>query len=493
MIRSSSRSNKAHLLPACIAAIGLAFSSIATAENYALIMGISNYPIKPLRGVIKDMDLAKKIARTFGVRDTNMTIRRDSDLSRAGVLRALDDFATLTKRGDRVFVYFSGHGTSYTAGTGCAQALVTHDMKAVDKHEFHEKLRPIVDKAGKAFVFLDTCFAGGIVEVSRSRSAADERGEATSKFSPTGANDPCSIGANVESRSTRDFDVEATQTPNYYLLGAAAANEEAIDGGAAVGGFATAAVAQCIGPDANADKNGDGLISLTELRQCAQNKIDEMIRLGRQRPNFLFTRQTLAEGQGPGGNLPLLEGNPQAASSSTPIDAAALLSTIQQAADPRIKVDIKATKQSYKIGTDFLELSVTSSTTGYVTLLLVGSSGNVLKLFPNRVDSNNAIAANTTITLPRPSWRLRSLGPAGRNRLLVVVSKSVDTFADLGQSAGNFQSVANTIGNAQAFVARLSGTLADCKPTQGQRDFGVEDNPCSSSYGAALVDVYEAP
>ena len=53
----------------------------ASAENYALIMGISEYQRQPLAGVKKDFQTAVALAASMDISLENMTIKKDQDLT----------------------------------------------------------------------------------------------------------------------------------------------------------------------------------------------------------------------------------------------------------------------------------------------------------------------------------------------------------------------------------------------------------------------------
>jgi hypothetical protein len=482
-----------------LAALVSVVSFSAMAENYALIMGVSAYERKPLFGVKTDVVNVRKIALAMNIPEANVTVREDKALTLAGIRQTLDDFARKIRQGDRAFIYFSGHGTSYPGAAGkCEQAIVSQEIKYLTKKEFHDRLKPIVDKAAKTFVFLDTCFSGGVIETSRSTTRGDDEGFPEQKYmeSKFGGDSSACEPTNVSSKGTRDFEVESAEvTPNYYFLAASAPSQVAIDGGTAIGGWATSAFFACTAPGSGADENGDGVITLDEAKRCAQRRVDQMMVNGQRRPGFPYTALTLTEGSGPGaGAWPVAFEATLPATNITPtaahINSNALLATIVRDADPGNAVKVQPAKSVFKIGTDFLQMTVSSAKAGYVTLFSVGSSGKIYQLFPNRFDTNNRIEAGVPLTLPRPEWRLRSRGPEGTSKFLAVVSTTADRFAGLGLPEGPFSAIENTQQGAKTLVVRMLAPSAAC--SQATRDFEAEVNPCATGYGAGLAEVREA-
>jgi hypothetical protein len=486
-----------------LAALVSVVSCSAMAENYALIMGVSAYERKPLFGVKTDVTNVRKIARAMNIPDANVTVKEDKALTLQGIRQTLDEFASKIRQGDRAFIYFSGHGTSYPGAAGqCEQAIVSQEIKYLTKKELHDRLKPIVDKAAKTFVFLDTCFSGGVIESSRSTTRGDDEGFPAAKFmeSKFGAESTACEPTNVSHKGTRDFEAEAAEvTPNYYFLAASAPSQVAIDGGTAIGGWATSAFFACTAAGSGADENGDGVITLDEAKRCAQKRVDQMMANGQRRPGFPYTALTLTDGSGPGAGawpvafeatVPAANAPTAATPAAANINSNALLATIVRDSDASNTVKVQPAKSVFKIGSDFLQMTVSSAKAGFVTLFSVGSSGKIFQLFPNRFDSSNRIEAGVPLALPRPEWRLRSRGPEGTSKFLAVVSTTPDRFAGLGLPEGPFSAIENTQQGAKTLVVRLLAPGAAC--SQSTRDFEAEANPCATGYGAGLAEVREA-
>lgn len=485
------------LLSGLACALALSLLSVTTdvsAKNIGLVLAISDYPRQPLPGVQRDIDHAIKIAAAFGVQRADLEIRRDRELTREGLLAITDSFARKVSSGDRVFVYFSGHGTSYASNGTCNQALVAVDTQRVTREEFANRLKPAFAKASKSLMFIDSCFSGGVIEAVASRALPDSDGDApVAKFWIGKSTDSCAIASNV-ARGQRDFEAVAAPPGNQFYLAAASGTEEAIDGGRKVGGFATASVASCLEKASSIDADGDGLTSWSEVATCAQGEVDRMIAAGKRGPNFPFVRQTLTSAFGAGGDSVITPLVSVAASlGGGPGSSAALLSTIQRMADSRRQVTVSASQPTFRIGSDYLSLSVGSAAPGYVVVLALGSSGAIVQLFPNQFDRANRIEAGQVMQLPRDAWRLRSKGPAGSTQVVVLVSDHPVSFADLAQPAGPFHSIRSTEQVAQQIAERITGLSQGCRDgvKARERDFEVVDGGCATSYGVASVQLVE--
>ena len=128
-----------------------------------------------------------------------------------------------------------------------------------------------------------------------------------------------------------------------------------------------------------------------------------------------------------------------AAAVAAPIASAATLEDIYAQRNGRIKLNVKAPAQ-LTIGKDPFQFSVQSSIDGYLYAVMLGSDEkSFYLLFPNKLDPDNRIKANTRYTFPRPGWAIKAGGPEGINRVLFVVSptpRDPAIFASEGSGEG---------------------------------------------------------
>jgi hypothetical protein len=102
----------------------------------------------------------------------------------------------------------------------------------------------------------------------------------------------------------------------------------------------------------------------------------------------------------------------------------ATLDDILSQRNGRFKLDVQAPKQ-LKINRDPFKFTLKSSTEGYLYAVMLGSDGkSFYLLYPNKLDRENKIKANTSYTFPRPGWSIKAGGPAGTNQVLFVVTPS---------------------------------------------------------------------
>ena len=121
------------LTPLALLAQSAAAQAPLLASNHALIITVSEYRHSPLPGVLTDRKLALELAQRFGVPMENVVELAEEQVTREGLRQALAHMNQLILPGDRLYVYFSGHGArTFSKSTGqCTESLVMQDMKFV--------------------------------------------------------------------------------------------------------------------------------------------------------------------------------------------------------------------------------------------------------------------------------------------------------------------------------------------------------------------------
>jgi len=211
--------------------------------NHALIITVSEYQRSPLPGVLTDRKLGIELAQRFGVPPENIVELSEKQVTRDGLKQAFAAMSQAILPGDKLYVYFSGHGARYfnKATQQCTESLVMQDMHVVTNAEFAAMIRPLSAKADKTVVMLDSCHSGGVAQVAGSRSFA---GQYRAKFSPEASSPQCSLAVNLGSFSqARGIDFHTTDH-NLVILAAARNNEVAWD--TSKGGAMTYNFQQCL-------------------------------------------------------------------------------------------------------------------------------------------------------------------------------------------------------------------------------------------------------
>lgn len=161
-------------------------SAFASAETYAVIIGINDYPepldadgnrIKDENGEYKSDDLdgcvndAKfwrdLLKASFGVKESNIHMLLDGAATEANFLKEIQWLAANIKPGDRVFFSYSGHGSQYALpdqpeeADGLTEVICLIDTVVSDNF-FAGFAKDLKDLGVDATLEFDSCHSGGI-------------------------------------------------------------------------------------------------------------------------------------------------------------------------------------------------------------------------------------------------------------------------------------------------------------------------------------------
>ena len=305
----------AWLAPALILLLAVS-PAVAQPRRHALLVGIGDYRyVGDLQGPPHDVrSLEQALRRDWGF--DRITTLVDGDATRAAILGALDDAIRDTAPGDHVFVYFSGHGTSFRNRRGSGiEARLHPGTGGLFPAEFHPRspdayrrlivgsrdLRPRLlrlDRGRNVFVVFDTCYSGDTV---RSVSCGLPR------FQPwqSHVDGAADFGAQT---------AEAVPYPyrNLLYLSASASHQAAcdirmqdlwrtptVDG--RPHGALTDALLRGLAGEANTDGNGE--LTVRELHAYVRRSVEEKFR---QTPQLLYPRNRVDAPDRPVFGLPLV-------------------------------------------------------------------------------------------------------------------------------------------------------------------------------------------
>jgi hypothetical protein len=478
------------------------------ASNHALIISVAGYPRAPLPGVAKDRASATELAERFGVPRENIAYLSEKEVTRQGLQRALDRLEGQIQPGDKLYIYFSGHGARFlNKSTGqCTESLVMQNRVLVTNDEFSDMVKPLSAKADKTVVMLDACHAGGVAELAAARGLDAATHIPRAKFDPESSTAACANAVNLRTFSgTRGIELDTTDN-NLVILAAARKNEVAWD--TDQGGAMTYSFLQCVKGEA-VDKDHSGSVSMQELTDCVQGRLDGQEDRGQLQHLTLTGNSDLVPGftedpaPGPG---PAPDPGPQPPVPSPPpspspeINTLTALNDIYAQRDDRWGVQVSLGKPTLQIGTDVLDFSITSQRDGFVYIFYLGTQPNSFYLlFPNQLDTRNDIKAGEELRLPRPDWSVNALGPAGTDHLLIMVTENPRDLGDyslpkeyvsLKGPFGMFQVTRATAAHInEAATLAKSFRSPECLSTDN-RDLGVARH-CANSFGAAVVSVEE--
>ncbi|MFN0184882.1 MAG: protein kinase domain-containing protein [Aquabacterium sp.] len=141
-------------------------------------------------------------------------------------------------------------------------------------------------------------------------------------------------------------------------------------------------------------------------------------------------------------------------------------------------VEASTDKPRYKIKVDPVNFTIKSAREGFAYLLLHGTDGNLMQIYPNGDVQDNRIKAGAPLKLAGQKWGLIPQGPAGVDQWVVIVSKHKRDFSGAGMKVedgfGHFPKD-RAAEAARGFTGR--GSVMAGKP--------VCPAGCEDEYGAA--------
>jgi hypothetical protein len=503
--------------------------SIPKASRHALIIGVGEYKVSgvaPLKGVSFDMQSAKQMALAMSIPEDNITYLRDLQATAEQIRRAIQDLNTRVRPGDRVFVYYSGHGARWVDPKGspdhCTEGLLSTDGQAITNTEVGDLLSPIASKTDKLMVFYDACHSGGIAnQPLRTRAMSGALSALTPKFAGALSSEACAVPSNMKTRSLSNaLGAKGILPENIVSIAASRPDEVSFDDGRS-GGLATVAWRDCMLGKAK-DLDQSGSVNVEEITRCAQDTLNQKLT---QFPDILGQHMTIGGNKAfiPTFQVAGLSAAPEAlptaqppavatsaevappasalapslpAPSSQAVKPAELLAQIHAQRDASRALEVSANPSVLRIQQDPLRLKIQSPRNGYLYIALAGSDQKSLYLlFPNSLDGNNVVQANQTIELPRANWRVTAGGPKGVNTVLVMVSDSPRDVSQLaGQKAGPFvKPLLDQAGKSQLNTLLGLSENSDqtvCQQGGRKRNLNVEQE-CSDGFASALIRLEE--
>ena len=133
-----------------------------------------------------------------------------------------------------------------------------------------------------------------------------------------------------------------------------------------------------------------------------------------------------------------------------------------------------------------MTFKVKTEKAGHLYVLMHGTDGAIIQLFPNVEAKNNQFRADTTLSLPsgKGNWDISVGGPPGIDHFIAIVSKFPRDFSGLGLKMRD--GFAQTTVDEASAAAKAQGSGASVFSGRP-----VCQQPCTDDYGAALFTVEE--
>ena len=167
--------------------------AVAQAENHALLIGIGIYKNRSLEGPPHDVAaLARVLEAQYSFKKENIRTLINQEAVKYRILNEIERLTQRTHVGDRIFIYFSGHGTSrgdellalplpHTSG-----ALVPADFNGDPNQPVEELMSQLIigrrdlqpmlkrlDEDKQVLMVFDTCFSGNTVRAVGNHTSKD--------------------------------------------------------------------------------------------------------------------------------------------------------------------------------------------------------------------------------------------------------------------------------------------------------------------------------
>lgn len=377
------------------AALGMLTSTVVAAQ-YALIVGINDYPgsQNDLSGCLRDVQNVTDFLKSQGFPQENMLILKDSQATAAGIEGAFKShLIAKAKPGDSVVFFFSGHGTQVPdleddpdEDDDADECICAYDINPRRRESWmtDDRLRGLISqiKTDRILIMLDCCHAG-----TGTRSFSGQSAVPGGKYMHLGFDRP--------ERVTRNFSISQTMrspgtTKGHTLLAACASAEVARDSGAATGGIFTSTFLA----EAKQNPNATLKAVIAKVNTTVANFIERtsnpsstqtpqlegagdatVAEFFGSRPSTGFT-QAAATATPP----PATASNAAAISSQSPISGQTSQPHAPQSAFP---LTLTAS-QDYQDG-EFMTCKVNSAKDGYLRLYYTDSEQKTYMIFPNKL------------------------------------------------------------------------------------------------------------
>lgn len=470
------------LVTGAVAACG-ALSSPAEAGQKALLIGIGAYQnIRPLVGPPRDLVRMENFLKDhMGYRTDEIAILKDSQATRKNLLRTMNNWLIRsTKAGDKVFIYYSGHGsqlpdTNSDEKDGLDETLSPIDTtkeggNQITDDEFGAVLAQMSDR--DLTVIIDSCHSGTI-----SRGAVEPAAGTSEDQARTFIPDLSTRGAGPTSDQVHAHRGEESFLKSGNKLriwSAASANQfswDTLDGGVFTRNFINGVSKKL------ADKNKNGIVTHAELIAYLRTEATEYCRTNPRCSQLGFTPTLethpsalsraivpVAAEPASGGSEETTTETTTAATEKPPSKpeasaAEAVAEVLVQSNDADVHIEL-STGRTLHLGQEF-RISVTAKKPGSLILLDVNAKGEVTQLIPNDIMLQNGrdheIVPGRKITIPDDYYGFAFAAgkPLGRGKLLAIVTEDK---VPLDQLLAANRAIA-VVPNSEEFVSELASNL----------------------------------
>ena len=395
----------------------LAAGSVHAADR-ALLIGVGKYRVESanLPGIDLDIGIMQEVAESLGFPSEGIRTITDEAATLDGVRSAIRDWLVQgTQPGDRVLLYYSGHGTQLPDDNGdeddgLDEALTMHDLGRVQRDgrvtlggvllddELAQLLAAIPSR--NVLVLVDACHSG---TATRSSPLGSQR-LGVSEGMPKVFRDP-----QVATRALLVQPVaKEAAGGNHIAITAAADREQSI--ATARGSVFTLGLHEAL-----VARKSAGRVTARELWRATTDFVAAKLDAPRR-----FHPQL-------GGNLALADRPVLLA--ATAAGQGAARRKIEQMVAGASGVQVQLNQAQFREGAT-MQLSVAIDRPGYLNVVTIGPDDVPIVLFPNQHHPDNRVAAGT-LQLPSPQMRFSFVASPPYGATLVaafVTDEPVDLY-----------------------------------------------------------------
>ena len=459
------------VLVGMIVALFLLFTALqsAIAGQKAVLIGVGEYPHHPdwrLDGPRRDVQAMRSfLIDEWGFFDTDIRVIKDRDASKQGILDAIGNWLPrASRRGDRVVIYYSGHGSQvddvsgdeadgkdetfvpndYGSNPKCARQTIAIGDRAECARQMvlDDELAVAIGKLlGRVVIVIaDSCNSGTVTKDLRVDSL-----DAKARYFPFPTSSKGFV--RTEEAISEEIDVHLT-------ISAALPHQLAWERKGS--GIFTELFIEAL-TDKRADLSNNGTVTTAELinyvkegteKWCLADPVCSAMKLGFT-PNIDPRNETFVL-------QPFDDGGLQTVSQN---DVGAISDILPEFARETISIDILPW-HSVTVGEN-VSFRVTSTEAGHLTLFDLDSEGTLTLLFPTRDDIeagiSGAILANQPLTVPneRHDFFITASEPLGPGRTVAIVTKDLFDFDYLLSQHRDYRPIGNGVGLMKSIAAHL--------------------------------------
>ena len=426
--------------------LALGCAGDALAVDKALIVGVGNYqlPSANLKGIDLDVKMASDMALYMGIAPENIHVVMDENATLSRVKEQMGWLSQNVSDKDRVFFYFSGHGTQVPdknneEADGLDEAMVLHDIDGKSYNglyvddDFGAALKLIPSK--NMVVMVDACHSGTGTKSWGSSGNSFNVNEGQMKFLNL-------FNVKAKKSNTQDYGVseKSTGEDNYLAIAAAQDNQQSI--ATRRGSLFTVAFR-----DAFDEERSKGNFSLQRVFKSTETRLaNSGVKFQPNLSgNMAIANSMIKVANNAGDNTPTAGSTP-----SSPVASAApaaprngpLWNKLTKLLTGMPALEITA--PSVLLNGEKTEFTIDIPAKGYLNVVMVGPTDNGTVLFPNSFAKDNRVEAGKfTFPTTKMGFKITAMPPYGKT--MVVAFLSEEPLNLLEEGFGNRDSSGKTI------------------------------------------------